>query len=241
LANKAEADKVLSDPVVNELMISEDSGVGEIPWSLYKSYIDFNGGTLFTVAILVIKFCWLFLNTIFNIWLTYWTEDSFDKDDHFYINWYVAIGVAYGVFAFFRALAFTFSNVRMSKHMHKEMISNLLFSSLNEFFDRVPLGRILNRLSKDMNAVDSNFPSVSGNVLVFMFFLLGNTIIVVYCSTIWVLFPILIYMICCYFLKNYYMKPQRELVRLESISKSPIISCFTEILNGVATIRAYGK
>ena len=36
------------------------------------------------------------------------------------------------------------------------------------------------------------------------------------------------------------MKPNRELVRLQGITKSPIISCFTEILNGVSTIRAYG-
>lgn len=36
------------------------------------------------------------------------------------------------------------------------------------------------------------------------------------------------------------MKPNKELVRLEGITKSPVISCFTEILNGVATIRAYG-
>lgn len=214
--------------------------MGEIPWSLYKSYLDFNGGTIFIVGILFAKTGWLFLNTIFNIWLTFWTENSLDKDDQFYINWYLSIGVAYGIFAFFRAFIFSFSNVRMSKHMHKEMISNLLFSSLNEFFDRVPLGRILNRLSKDLNVVDANFPSVTGNVLVFLFFLIGNTIIIVYCSTVWVLFPILIYVVCCYYLKNYYMKPQRELVRLESNTKSPIISCFTEILNGVATIRAYG-
>jgi hypothetical protein len=77
------------------------------------------------------KFGWLFLNTLFNIWLTFWTEDSFGKSDHFYINWYLIIGIAYGFFAFFRALVFAFSNVRMSSYMHKEMISNLLFSSLN--------------------------------------------------------------------------------------------------------------
>ncbi len=39
LANKAEVDKVISDPVINELMISEDNNVGEIPWTLYRSYM----------------------------------------------------------------------------------------------------------------------------------------------------------------------------------------------------------
>jgi len=190
-------------------MISEDGGVGEIPWSLYKSYIDFNGGVLFVILILIAKIGWLFFNTISNIWITFWTENSYGEDNSFYINWLVGIGFAYGLFAFFRAFIFSFSSVRMSNIMHREMISNLLFSSLNEFFDRVPLGRILNRLSKDLNAVDSNFPSIAGNTLVFSFFLIGNTVTIIYCSTIWVIFPILIYLIASYFLKNYYMKPQR--------------------------------
>lgn len=37
-----------------------------------------------------------------------------------------------------------------------------------------------------------------------------------------------------------YIGPSRDLKRCESVSKSPIISLFTETLNGVATIRAYG-
>lgn len=36
------------------------------------------------------------------------------------------------------------------------------------------------------------------------------------------------------------MKPNKDLVRLEGITKSPVISCFSEILSGVATIRSYG-
>ena len=120
------------------------------------------------------------------------------------------------------------------------MLTNLLFSPLNEFFDRVPLGRILNRLSKDLNVIDANLVVYFSNFLVFGFFAIGNTITILYASTIWVLIPILIYAIAVYALKNYYMKPNRELVRLDGITKSPIISCFSEILSGVATIRSYG-
>ena len=37
------------------------------------------------------------------------------------------------------------------------------------------------------------------------------------------------------------MTCNRELYRLESISKSPILSYFSETVNGITTIRAYNK
>lgn len=107
------------------------------------------------------------------------------------------------------------------------MLSNLLFSPLNEFFDRVPLGRILNRLSKDLNTVDANLLVILANYMVFLFFLITNVVVIVYCTKVWVLFPILAFLIGILLLKNYYMKPNKELVRLEGITKSPIVSCFS--------------
>lgn len=104
----------------------------------------------------------------------------------------------------------------------------------------MPLGRILNRLSKDLNSIDANLLNVFSNFLVFLFFLLGNIAVILYCTSIWIFFPIFAFLIGITILKNYFMKPNKELVRLEGITKSPVISCFTEILNGVATIRAYG-
>lgn len=102
------------------------------------------------------------------------------------------------------------------------------------------MGRILNRFSKDLNSVDSNLSNLFSNFVVFLFFLLKNIVVTIYCTTFWIIIPIIGFLIGIFFLKNYYMKPNRELVRLQGITKSPIISCFTEILNGVSTIRAYG-
>ena len=107
------------------------------------------------------------------------------------------------------------------------MLSNLLFSPLNEFFDRVPLGRILNRLSKDINSIDANLTVLFSNVLVFTFFIVCNIVVILYCTTFWVIIPIGVFLLGCTILKNYYMKPNRELVRLDGITKSPIISCFS--------------
>jgi hypothetical protein len=42
----------------------------------------------------------------------------------------------------------------------------------------------------------------------------------------------------CYYFKNYYMNTQRECIRLESISNSPIVSGFSYTMNGLPTLRA---
>jgi len=176
-------------------------------------------------------FGWAVFNTVFNIWLSIWTAATIDPNrehgDDYYITYYVIFGVCYGVTAFIRALIQAFSNPKMSTTIHESMNTNLLFSSLNEFFDRVPLGRILNRLSKDLNSVDSTIPAYFSNLMVFLFFMITNIFVILYCSTIWVFFQIFAYLLGCYFFKNYYMKPNRELVRLEGVTKSPIVSCFS--------------
>jgi ATP-binding cassette subfamily C (CFTR/MRP) protein 1 len=40
--------------------------------------------------------------------------------------------------------------LKTAKTVHEKMTGSLLFASLNEFFERIPLGRILNRLTKDL-------------------------------------------------------------------------------------------
>lgn len=73
-----------------------------------------------------------------------------------------------------------------------------------------------------------------------MFFLSTNIIIILIISPLYVFIPaIVIYLVCCHILYTYTSRPQKYLTSLEGITKSPIVSCFNEILSGVATIRCY--
>lgn len=189
--------------------------------------------------ILLVKVIWMFFNALSNVWITFWTEND-THSDNYYLNYYILFGVLYGTMAFIRAVLVAYSSPKMSTTIHESMISNLLFASLNEFFDRVPLGRIFNRLSKDLNSVDVNITSLFSNSLVFIFFLLTNMLIILYVAPIYVFLPVIVlYLVGCFFLKRFYSKSSKELTRLEGISKSPIVSCFSEILSGVTTIRSY--
>ena len=75
-----------------------------------------------------------------------------------------------------------------------------------------------------------------GNVFV----LIGNIVICVYASTPFVLAPIALFLVVCRRLHVFFMKSQRELVRLENISNSPIVSGFSESIAGLPTLRSLG-
>merc|ERR1712048_823548 len=95
-----------------------------------------------------------------------------------------------------------------------------------KFYDTTPQGRILNRFSKDVYAIDEQ---------------LMATLVVIACATPWflaVVFPLLgIYR----FTQNYYVPAYRQLKRIESNLRSPIFSHFSETLDGVTSIRAFAQ
>jgi len=117
----------------------------------------------------------------------------------------------------------------------------LSLASINDFFERVPTGRILNRLSKDINVIDSNiglnFGGLSINFVrciysLVLFFTLTNYISLV------IIFGFLFLSLT---LSKYYLKSYREVIRLESISKSPICVFYKETCDGLTSIRTYNK
>lgn len=107
------------------------------------------------------------------------------------------------------------------------------------FFDSTPTGRILNRLSKDMETIDQDMAN-SVMFLVLEFFAVLAIIasisavlpaFLMVAAVLSVLYALMAYL---------YIAASRELKRSDSVTRSPIFSLFGEALNGVSTIRAYG-
>lgn len=107
-----------------------------------------------------------------------------------------------------------------------------------KFFDTTPIGRILNRFSKEIDVVDSSLPDDFNAVFRELYRIASTLIVIVYATPLFSFFIIPIYLVYRY-IQKFYLNCSRELKRLESISHSPIFSCFSEVLEGVTTIRAY--
>ncbi|GFN98305.1 multidrug resistance-associated protein 1 [Plakobranchus ocellatus] len=129
--------------------------------------------------------------------------------------------------------------IRAANLLHLGLLANILASPMS-FFDTTPIGRIVNRFSKDVDTVDVVIPLISGMFLMCVFQTL-STLLVISLSTpmfLMVIFPLLCFY---YFVQRFYVATSRQLKRLESVSRSPIYSHFGETVTGAVTIRAYGQ
>jgi ATP-binding cassette subfamily C (CFTR/MRP) protein 1 len=116
------------------------------------------------------------------------------------------------------------------------------------FFDVTPLGRVLNRFSKDQNCVDEVLPrtfhmyarTLFGYVRTLSY---QNSVITVlsvnvFSNPFFLLFAAPLGFLYIFF-QRYYLTTSRELKRLDSVSRSPVYAHFQETLGGLQTIRAY--
>lgn len=83
-------------------------------------------------------------------------------------SWYQYVYAALCVGTVFlylaRALLFAIQAVRSSRHLHDALSKGVMRAPVS-FFDTTPIGRVLNRFTKDMDSVDlllpRNVPQVS--------------------------------------------------------------------------------
>ncbi|KAJ1562525.1 hypothetical protein HK405_011074 [Cladochytrium tenue] len=165
----------------------------------------------------------------------YWKDNS---EVLFYVAVYGLIGVVQVINRAVLSTLTAFASLRASRIIHQRLAKSVLGSPLR-FFETTPIGRILNRFTKDMNNVDE---SVNQNMYLFMSTATHAVTIVIVISFFSPLFVLALLPIGFVYrsITILYLNASRELKRLESLSVSPVISNFSESLNGASTIRAYG-
>ncbi|KAM9891786.1 hypothetical protein OXX69_012209, partial [Metschnikowia pulcherrima] len=119
-----------------------------------------------------------------------------------------------------------------------KVLARILRAKLR-FFDKTPLGRIMNRFSKDIEAVDQELTPFAEGVFAFIIACASTLILIAVITPGFLVFAVFIAYFY-YLVGVFYISLSRELKRFDSITKSPIHQHFSESLVGVATIRAYG-
>lgn len=166
------------------------------------------------------------------------TASSSDVNVSYYLGVYALLGIVYLLISLTREAVLFWGSLHASLKIHQRLLRAVMHAKF-KFFDSTPLGQLMNRFSKDVEAVDQEVAPVAIGAL---HCLASVIMIVVLISVITPGFLIAgVFITMVYFaLGAVYLNSSRDLKRLESVQRSPLYQQFGETLNGIVTIRAYG-
>ncbi|KAK0521189.1 hypothetical protein OC834_006756 [Tilletia horrida] len=220
------------------MMTDEEREVGAVSMQVYLKYLASAGSAWWAPALISIMTLIQVAQIGNNLLLRYWSEGSIPgwKQGQ-YMGLYAGFGVAQAVFVFMGSFSVSVAGFYASLSLYKRSLGGVLNSPIS-FHETTPTGRIVNRLSKDVDTLDMQLPS---NLFQFgnQFWTVLGTIGLVIYSYNWlgVMFPplIIIYAV----VQAYYRRTSREAKRLDSILRSRLYASFGETLTGLASIRAF--
>ena len=159
-------------------------------------------------------------------------------DAEYYLEVYGALGGGALIIQLTMDLCFLLRATLAAQKIHRQLLYNILRSPMS-FFDTNPTGRITNRFSSDLDAVDQVIPFQMADFMWCLLEAIAIIIIISYTTPEFLIVAVPL-LITYYLIQRYYIVSSRQLKRLYSISKSPIFSHFNETVNGASTIRAFG-
>ncbi|EDV20619.1 uncharacterized protein TRIADDRAFT_50946 [Trichoplax adhaerens] len=228
--------KVISEK--KKLIEEEKAAVGHVKLGVFIYYMK-SMGWLATILILISRVAIEGCSVGSNVWLAEWSGivNATDATRDLYLGVYGAIGASKAVVTLLSSLLLAFAAMHSARVLHSSMLFNVLKSPMS-FFDTTPLGRIVNRFSKDIYVIDEIIPMIM-NMFLGMVCSVISILVVICVSTPFFLIVIVPLAIVYILTQRFYVATSRQLKRLESISRSPIYSHFGESVQGVSTIRGY--
>ncbi|XP_035915035.1 ATP-binding cassette sub-family C member Sur isoform X3 [Anopheles stephensi] len=242
--------------VSNRLIYDDERKYGRIPTRMYWLYLISCGPRMVAIFFLS-ALAQQALKVYTDFWLQEWTDQTstvsptsgsaeivdgqppkpLEIQRHFQA--YVALSAVCIVLAAISVPAGQRAGSNARRRLHRELIASVLQNSIH-FFQSVPVGRIMNRLSVDVAVVDKKIAATSQKLLQFILLCLCAVLIN---SVVTPYFILLTIPICgiYYLVQKFYRASSRELQRIESMTYSPVLAHFSETIDGVTTIRAFGQ
>ncbi|KAF9484351.1 ABC transporter [Pholiota conissans] len=221
------------------LMQSEERNTGAISMQVYKDYMKAGHGE-WVMPLLVLSLILMQGATVLSsYWLVWWQQNTFKQAAGFYMGIYASLGIGQALSSYLMGATFALLTYFASQRLHRAAINRVMHAPMS-FFETTPLGRIMNRFSKDIDTVDN----LLGDALrMFMgtFSSILGAIILISIVLPWFLIGVFVILLGYIYAAAFYRASARELKRLDAVLRSSLYSHFSESLSGLATIRAYGE
>ncbi|XP_058809479.1 ATP-binding cassette sub-family C member 4-like isoform X2 [Phymastichus coffea] len=232
--------------------VAEKKVSGSISAKTYLTYLLAGKNTPLVILVMFMSLMHQLVGSSGDYFLAYWVnaeENTIMRNNETCVeyvcnhrDWYIYV---YGVITLttitlclLQSWSFFEMSMRIANNLHANMFASVISATI-DFFNKNPLGRIMNRFSKDMSIVDTEVSRAMIDVI-------QNTIHILAAFTVvssvnpWLLIPACLVGFCFYGFSLFFIKTSRSIKRLEAITRSPVFSYVSDSLQGLTTIRALG-
>jgi ABC-type multidrug transport system fused ATPase/permease subunit len=228
----------------SRLISDEDREEGAVKGSLYWDYVRALGGEgkyqKLIIGLLILGVLSISTFPLFNQWWLSWFSGHPQK-----ITALQGVMI-YGIISVLSLTAQLSSQIfwlqrgiKAGVELHDKMLASILKAPVR-FFDTTPVGRLLQRFSRDLESVDIQLQwSFEAAVQALFQIIVSLSLIII--TVPLVLITVLPVGIIYWKIQLAYRSSAREAKRMDSIARSPRYAHFKETLGGLPVIRAYKK
>jgi len=233
----------------------------------YLVYLDAAGGRAFCFFFFLALVTYSALNPVQSVCLARWmdameagsdaneNDNSNNSEDNDTSNdtpaetqaaaIYGLAALAFVLVTLFRNLLLPVGSVAASETLHGAMCHSVLRAPI-AWFEANPLGRVLNRFSSDVAAIDTDVAEQFKDTAVTCLNVVAVTAVCVLgtgeaIASAVVFAAVVVTLVSSYQIWRLYRVAAREQKRLESVTKSPLLAFFAETVAGASIVRAFGQ
>ncbi|XP_041074965.1 ATP-binding cassette sub-family C member 8-like isoform X2 [Polyodon spathula] len=224
----------------------------KIPWRACGTYLS-SAGILLLPLLLLSQLFKHSLMLAIDYWLAKWTSDAIsakinsDKNctvsqecrfSHSSYSMVFSILCCLGIIlCLITSVAVEWTGLKVAKELHHSLLNKIILAPMR-LFETTPLGSILNRFSADTNTIDQHIPATLECLSRSTLLCASALAVISYVTPVFlvVLVPLAV---ACYFIQKYFRVASRDLQQLDDSTQLPLLSHFSETVEGLTTIRAF--
>ncbi len=221
---------------------AEEMQARSISNAVYGTYIFACGGTTFVIMLVLAMTLNELLHVGKDIWLYIWVNGQdgpyfMERSPFLPCKIYALLGVAFPILSWTCGMVFLRGGYAASKYLHDRAIAAMMATPIR-FFERTPVGRIINRFGRDMDAIDTQVP----DAVWFMVYAAGSmlsTLLVIIVEAPLTLILLVVLTTLAFFLQAAYRCGSRQLQRLYATYFSPLMATYSETYLGIPVTHAF--
>ncbi|PVI04510.1 ABC bile acid transporter-like protein [Periconia macrospinosa] len=236
--------------VPDKFIEDEYRATGSVEWNVYWRYIK--AGTLQWWSLSIFVMVAFRLVDIAQTWfIKAWGEgydhshprglfDFLPPPGQDVIPWLITFfifTVIASVFFWLTHLIMYGTGYQAAKTIFKEAMKSVAHGTFR-FYDVTPVGRLMNRLTSDMNTIDGHLSFVFVTIIWNTVGWISATVIILSSAPAFLVFGLLISGAFVHYFRLF-LPTSQTLRRLEMVSLSPLMSNFGALVEGLTTVRAF--